>query len=229
MLDGPCDIVLSTGRKPLHSNLLFRQNVLHGTQPPPPAVVRRTPQGLPSPAAQRDRRLSMTKRKDVQPRTKEPVVETGYDLSGHVQRMTDKCMTGVTEYGLRATTSATTVTDNSDSELRAVQFALGSYLGRLRDLYETFSIDCGGPAIVYRTLMTRLGLWRMLMDCGLHARLSLAKFDELLCKYTQVCPHLPIILVFGGSANKKIRKKKVLDNEDGCVILEKREVKNIDT
>ncbi|VVC24206.1 MORN motif [Cinara cedri] len=177
VLDGPCDIVLSTGRRPLYTNLTFRHNVLYGTQLPPPAVVRRNPSGPPSPAAQRGRQPTVAKRKQMRP---EPAVETGYDLSGHVQRIAAKCAKGAKEISLRVTTSTTTVTVGSEPELQAAQLALNSYLDRLRDLYGTFSVDCGGPAVAYRTLMTRLGFWRMLVDCGLHVRVSLADFDELL-------------------------------------------------
>lgn len=36
-LDGPCEIVLSNGRRPGSSGLAFRRNVLYETPPPPPA------------------------------------------------------------------------------------------------------------------------------------------------------------------------------------------------
>lgn len=185
-LDGPCDIVLSTGRRPNHIDLVFRRNVLYGTRPSAPAVVRGASRYPPGPAAHRGRRPPAARRNKVHPGTTEPTEAMAYDLSGHVRRTSDKCANSAAQIDFRRATSSTTaITTDSDTELRAAELALGSYLGRLRDLYGAFSADGCSPVIVYRTHMTRLGLWRMLIDYGLHARVSLVDFGELLCEYAR--------------------------------------------
>lgn len=182
ILDGPCNVVLDTGRQPYYTNLVFRQNVLYGTESPSPAANRRTSR-IPA-----YRGCRLPKRNEIHQRTMEHTETMAYDLSGHVRRIADKCTEGAAQISLHRADSATAVTDYSEPELQAAELALGSCMDQLRNLYEAFSADGGSPVIVYRTLMTRFGLWRMLIGCGLHAQVSLADFDELLCKYDQVHP-----------------------------------------
>lgn len=203
-LDGPCNVVLSTGRRPNHTNLVFRQNVLHGTRPSAPAVVRGTSRYAPGPSAPavvRGRRLPAARRNKVDPVTVEPAETIAYDLSGHVRRASDKwCTNSAVQVCVRGAASASTViADDSETEIRAAELALGSSLSRLRDVYRAFSTDGGRPVIVYRTLMTRLGLWRMLVDCGLHGRVSLVDFGQSLCEHARTTADYNTTRVYSGA------------------------------
>lgn len=245
VLNGPCEIVLCTGRRPDRAGLAFRRNVLYETPPPapaptrPPAVVRVADfrdRGLPVPttpaaAAAAARGHSHPVRatvRGVRPRSTraaetttppfrgpcKPVLPGGSaaagnddvqwsdgagagarraranipltcdtgaacDLTGHVRRLVAARSAGTAEPFCAGAAV------DPESELRAAEHAIHAYADRLDRLYRTygaFLADGGGGPVTYRPLLTRLGLWQMLIDGRLHARISLADFDDLLCE-----------------------------------------------
>lgn len=104
--------------------------------------------------------------------------ETKYDLSGHVRRTTAKFLEN---FGL-GTKVAPAV--DLDQELRAAEAVLASYSSQLEELYRAYGAFMADGPVAYRPLMTRLGLWQVLVDSNLHASVSPADFDDLLCEYT---------------------------------------------
>lgn len=74
------------------------------------------------------------------------------------------------------------LTVNLISEFESAENAFRQYLNRIKDLYQAYGTFLADGLITYQPLMTRLGLWQMLIDNNLHAQLSLADFDDLLCK-----------------------------------------------
>lgn len=236
VLDGPCEIILSDGRRPNYSGLRFRQNVLYGTpSPPPPMPVpvpkttfRRGRAGIRFPVVQCrrfpvpitsqchrlpvaipksttsfrrpcDRQITETAvtgnnirmsddngsnlvRADVRLTTTDE--ETSYDLTGHVRKMASVRAENYEfcdQYNPCHRVSAVVV--DSESQIRAAESVLKTHTNHLKELYRAYGAYLANGPIVYRPLMTRLGLWQMIINSGLHARVSLADFDDLLCKY----------------------------------------------
>jgi len=209
-LNGPCEIVLSTGRQPKASGLVFRNNVLYETPPattPPTANVSLKP-AISTPgrkrrlsyktvtAAATDCSLSVVPGSHVResyvgsrayaaPRLVQADIRLensadegptcGYDLTDHVLRMTAK-------FRAELNVQVTTVVD-LEPDFRDAQCALGMYDKRLEELYRAYGAFLADGPITYRPLMTRLGLWQMIVDSRLHVHVSLADFDDLLCKY----------------------------------------------
>jgi len=208
-LDGPCEIVLSTGRPPKASGLVFRNNVLYQPRPatPPPT---NTGHKLAVSTPGRKRRLSykpvatvavdcpllMTPgghvqkphivshasasarlvRADIQMvNSAEGETSCGYDLTDHVLRIADKCREDLDP--------AITPVGDLETDLRDAECALSMYDERLAELYRAYGSFLADRPIAYRPLMTRLGLWQMIVDSRLHVHLSLADFDDLLCEF----------------------------------------------
>lgn len=215
VLDGPCKIVLGTGRLASSSGLEFRRNVLYetptaATRPATNSNDRKLP--VPSPGRGGSRlpvpspgrggsRLSARSVETVSRsfqslckplpevagndygqkghgiRANIPSVAVGAaacDLSGHVRRLAAAAAAETTMY------SAGTIAIDPELELRAVELAIAVYADRLEELYRTYGAFLADGPVAYRPLMTRLGLWQMLIDSGLHVRISLADFDDLL-------------------------------------------------
>lgn len=209
VLDGPCEIVLSTGKQPMYVGLSFKKNVLYGT--PSPATVPSTAgrnnnnnkygrqavwtagRGRPLPTGSTETAVSQF-RWPCEPR---PLVVPGgskgqrpvranvrltnerpsaCDLVGHVRKITGAC----------AANSASRKGHNGpadlETELGNARIALEKYAGRLEEIYRAYGAFLADGPVTYRPLMTRLGLWQMLVDNRLHARVSLADFDDILCK-----------------------------------------------
>lgn len=208
-LDGPCEIVLSTGRPPKASGLEFCNDVLYETltaTPPPTAntnqkITASTPAG-------RERRLSY-KPVSVIPITNCPLLVTsgshvqrsyfdsrsfrvtasnrlvradiqladqgtkcGYDLTDHVLKIADMCRDELNVVN----------TPVLEPDLRDAEHALSVYNERLAELYKAYGAFLADSPITYRPLMTRLGLWQIIIDNRLHVHISLADFDDLLCE-----------------------------------------------
>jgi len=211
-LDGPCEIVLSTGRPPKASGLVFRNNVLYEPRPetPPPA---NTGHRLAVSTPGRKRRLSYKPvttgavdcpllatygnrvqgsrdfrdfrstasarlvRADIQlVNSAEGETSCDYDLTDHVLRIADKCREDLDEV-------TTPVGRDLETDLRDAECALSKYDERLAGLYRAYGAFLADRPIPYRPLMTRLGLWQMIVDSRLHEHVSLADFDDLLCEY----------------------------------------------
>jgi len=210
-LDGPCEIVLSTGRPPKASGLVFRNNVLYETRPetPPPAntghrLVASTPgrkrrlsykpvaatavdcpllaaYGSHEPrTGSRDFRATATARlvrADIQMvNSAEGETPCDYDLTDHVLRIADRCREDSDEV-------TASVGEVLETDLREAECALSMYDERLAELYRAYGAFLADGPITYRPLMTRLGLWQMIVDSRLNAHVSLADFDDLLCEY----------------------------------------------
>lgn len=215
-LDGPCDIVLSNGRRPPNLGLSFYQGVLYET-PSTEAVVRRER------VAKGGRRRTVTAtsggRSDAKPATRPepapvrvhlPVVadDVACDLTGHALKTAARCAAakaaksvvaeGTVAKCMEDTVSkctAVTVAKNVGgatqpdaerltAELAAVDIAIRAHLPRIRDLYHAYSaflVD-RPESRTRELLMTRLGLWQLLIDHGLHVKVSLADFDDALCE-----------------------------------------------
>ncbi|KAL5242331.1 hypothetical protein ACI65C_009741 [Semiaphis heraclei] len=212
-LDGPCEIVLSTGRPPKASGLVFRNNVLYETRPatPPPTNTSHK-HAVSTPG--RKRRLSykpvvaasvgcslfvssesrvqqsnIGSRADFRDATKSArlvradiqMVDSagegtscGHDLTDHVLRMADKCR--------EDPDAAITPVQDLETDVRDAECALSVYDERLVELYRAYGSFLADGPIAYRPLMTRLGLWQMIIDNRLHVYTSLADFDDLLCE-----------------------------------------------
>lgn len=82
-----------------------------------------------------------------------------------------------------------------ERELRAAECALESFATHLKELYRAYGAFLADGPVAYRPLMTRLGLWQVLVDSGLHARLSLADFDDLLCECNRIDPPPRLIFI----------------------------------
>jgi len=208
-LDGPCEIVLSTGRPPKASGLVFRNNVLYETRPatPPPT---NTSHKLAVSIPGRKRRLSykpvvttsvgcslfvssesrvqqsnISSRATKSARLVRADIQMvnsagegtlcGYDLTDHVLRIADKCRVDLD--------AAITPVQDLETDLRDAECALSVYDGRLVELYRAYGSFLADGPIAYQPLMTRLGLWQMIIDNHLHVYMSLADFDDLLCEY----------------------------------------------
>ncbi|XP_025425103.1 uncharacterized protein LOC112694003 isoform X2 [Sipha flava] len=216
VLNGPCEIILRTGRRPSCSGLEFRRGVLYETSPPLPASRRTTidrGHRIPSRTANRGVRLSVEPVKtasqslctpvfsgsagndDVQQakgaaipsprlvRVNVPLTadkETACDLTGHVRRLVAQCSDGTVD------TSCIGVVVDPELELRDAERAIEAHADQLQALYRAYGAFLAESTVVYRPLLTRLGLWQMLIDSYLHARISLADFDDLLCEYATV-------------------------------------------
>ncbi|XP_060871406.1 radial spoke head 10 homolog B-like [Metopolophium dirhodum] len=208
-LDGPCEIVLSTGRPPKASGLVFRKNVLYEPRPdtPPPA---NTGHRLAVSTPGRKRRLSYKPvaaaavdcpllatygsrvqesrdfrstasarlvRADIQlVNSAEGETPCDYDLTDHVLRIADKCREDLDEV-------TATAGGDLETDLRDAECALSMYDERLAGLYRAYGSFLADGPIPYRPLMTRLGLWQMIVDSRMHEHVSLADFDDLLCEY----------------------------------------------
>lgn len=224
VLDGPCDIVLSTGLRPSSTGLEFHSNVLYGPAPPLPSPPitsqvnrgRRLPfstkgrgnRRLPAPTVVSERqlppvilpksssslfhspckpRLAVINGNDVQSashknpdpqsvRVHIPLtvtdIHTAYNLTGHVQKMAAK----YSEISLKPALDL-------QLELRTVECTLKVYADRLAWMYRAYGTFLADGRVTYQPLMIRFGLWQLLIDNQLHARISLADFDDLLCKY----------------------------------------------
>lgn len=73
-------------------------------------------------------------------------------------------------------------TINLKLELESAEHAFGQYLNQIKNLYQVYGSFLADGLVTNQPLMTRLGLWQMLIDNKLYSRISLADFDELLCK-----------------------------------------------
>lgn len=222
VLDGPCEIVLCTGRRPGCSGLNFRRGVLYETSPLPqqPTIDRslrtRTTgrgRGLPTRRTRRGVQLSdrsaetasRSFRGPCQPglpvsagndgvrhpdgaattdprlvRANVPLAadkETACDLTGHVRRLAAECLKDTT-----AGSSCIGAAVDPELELQAAGCAIETHADRLEALYRAYGSFLADGTVAYRPLLTRLGLWQMLIDSCLHARISLADFDDLLCE-----------------------------------------------
>lgn len=222
-LDGPCEIVLSTGRPPKASGLVFRNNVLYETRPETPSPAN-TGHRLDVSKPGRKRRLSYkpvsaaavdcpllvasgsrvqesyTRSRDFRATASARLVRAdiqmansaegetpcGYDLTDHVLRIADKC-----REDLDVVTAP--VGGDLETDLRDAECALSMYYERLEGLYRAYGSFLADGPIPYRPLMTRLGLWQMIVDSRLHAQVSLADFDDLLCKYDTKLTLLSVI------------------------------------
>lgn len=155
-LDGSCEIVQSDGRC-RSSGLTFRRNILFKTR------------SLSSQIAPRHN--GIVQRSDHMIRTNVQLQPTtAYNLTGHVQRI------------VAAKCPANTTTVDLEQELTASQRVLDTYADALHRLYRAYGAFLSAEPVAYRPLMTRLGLWQMLVDANLHARVSLADFDDTLCE-----------------------------------------------
>ncbi|XP_060849598.1 radial spoke head 10 homolog B-like [Rhopalosiphum padi] len=209
-LDGPCEIVLSTGRPPKASGLVFRDNVLYETSPETPTPTSSMSHKLGVSTPGRKRRLSYKPitaistncqllvasgshdqessidsrgfqattsnrlvRADIQLADQE--TKCGYDLTDHVLNIAAKCKE---KLGV-----VTTPALNLEPDLRDAECALSVYNEHLAELYRVYGAFLADGPITYRPLMTRLGLWQMIIDSRLHVYISLADFDDLLCEY----------------------------------------------
>lgn len=113
----------------------------------------------------------------------EESVKNMIDLMGHLEKMAAKRLKN-DEYRFKYRPSLVTGrTDDLKLEFQAAEFALETYLDRLKELYRAYGAFLADGPVTYRPIMTRLGLWQILIDNRLHARLSLADFDNLLCEY----------------------------------------------
>jgi len=203
-LDGPCEIVLATDKASRFAGLVFRHNVLY--VPPPPPAISRTATGrgctVSVSAVGRDRA-----RPGAKPATNtvhfqhpcEPRIVRGHlvranirltaaadawtvgDLTGHVRKMAAKCSKDVECRSFNAVASPPTM--DMEPELRATALALNTHWDQLQELYRAYGTFLANGPVAYRPTMTRLGLWQLLVDSRLHAVLSLADFDDLLCEY----------------------------------------------
>jgi len=211
-LNGLCKIVLSTGRPPKASGLVFHNNVLYETRPATPSPTY-TSQKLAVSTPGRKRRLSykpvVTKsvngsffdssksrvqesnigsrdfratksarlvRADIQMvNSAGKGTSYGYDLTDHVLRIADKCSEDLD--------AVSTPVRDLETDLRDAECALSVYDGRIVELYRAYGSFLADGPITYRPLMTRLGLWQMIVDNRLHVHMSLADFDDLLCEY----------------------------------------------
>ncbi|KAF0756907.1 radial spoke head 10 B-like, partial [Aphis craccivora] len=206
-LNGPCEIILSTGRPPKASGLEFCNDVLYETltaTPPPTAnTSQKTAASIP---AGRERRLSY-KPVSAIPITNCPLLvnsgnhvqgsyfdsrsfratastrlvradiqladqgtKCGYDLTDHVLKIADMCRDELNVVN----------TPVLEPDLRDAELALGVYDERLAELYKAYGAFLADGPITYRPLMTRLGLWQIIIDNRLHMHISLADFDDLL-------------------------------------------------
>lgn len=156
VLDGQCEIVLSDGRR-LSSGLTFRRNVLFKTRSPSLRIATGHNSVV--------RRFDRPTRADVRLRS-----TAAYDLTGHVRRI------------VTAECSANTAAVDLEQELAAAERALDACADGLHRLYRAYGAFLSAGPVAYRPLMTRLGLWQMLIDANLHARVSLADFDDTLCE-----------------------------------------------
>lgn len=212
-LDGPCVIDSYTGQTIDTPGLVFRRNVLYGPPPVPPVArtVGRSRVLSVSTIVGRDRpetRVSQFRR-PCEPRlsfgagsnvrssedgsgpglVRVDVRLTGAadvcstcDLTGHVRKMAAKRSENV-EHGREPGAAAAADSPNAVSELRAAQSALDACSGRLDELYTAYGAFLGNGPVACRPTMTRLGLWQILVDSRLHAVVSLADFDDLLCEW----------------------------------------------
>lgn len=155
-LDGSCEIIQSDGRC-RSSDLTFRRNILFETRSLSSRIALRH-----NSIIQRSNHMI---RADVQLRP-----TTAYNLTGHVQRI------------VAAKCPANTTTVDLEQELAATQRVLDTYADALHRLYRVYGAFLSAGPVAYRPLMTRLGLWQMLVDANLHARVSLADFDDTLCE-----------------------------------------------
>lgn len=208
-LDGPCEIVLSTGRPPKASGLEFRNDVLYETLtktlPPTANTSRKIATSTP---AGRERRLSYKPvsairitncpllvtsgnhvqgsyfdshsfratssnrlvRADIQ--LTDQGTKCGYDLTDHVLKIANTCRDELNMVN----------TPVLEPDLRDAERALGVYDERLAELYKAYGAFLADGPITYRPLMTRLGLWQIIIDNRLNVHISLADFDDLLCE-----------------------------------------------
>lgn len=214
VLDGPCEIVLSNGEQPDCVGLSFEKNVLYEKPPPLPSkpvgrninnnnygrplaktVVRGRP--LPTrsadtivhrfgqPCEPRPPQTVPDGRKEPRPvRANVRLTDDGRpDLAGHVCRTTGACS---------ANSDSAGVADGirSETELRNAQLALDKYADRLKEIYRAYGAFLAKGPVTYRPLMTRLGLWQMLIDNRLYTLVSLADFDDILCESNISFPRL---------------------------------------
>lgn len=208
-LDGPCKIVLSTGQPPKASGLEFYNDVLYETLTATPLPTANTSQKIAaSTPAGRERRLSykpvttipitncpllVTSRTHVQGsnfdsrsfratasnrlvradiQLADQGTKCGYDLTDHVLKIADMCRDELNVVN----------TPVLEPVFRDAEHTLSVYDERLAELYKVYGAFLADGPITYRPLMTRLGLWQIIIDNNLHVHISLADFDDLLCE-----------------------------------------------
>lgn len=204
-------MILSTGQSPSCSGLVFRHNILFETPKPSPSSLTKI-RRLPAPTITSKRRLTVQSEMKTsvfqlpcEPRL-HPVITTGNGIEKsnnngnrprNLIRSNFRLMTvdeGLTTYDLtchvRKLVQANKCSENVEFdlndfklELESARCAFRQYTNLLKDLYHAYGAFLADGPITYQPLMTRLGLWQMLIDNNLHARLSLSDFDDLLCEY----------------------------------------------